>query len=87
MPIKIPRRMIAQLDEKIREQQRRVERATRYLNELKAARADVEPLEPDFDFHSKGGSARAVKLSPTRRSAIASHASRTRWAKKPTPLD
>lgn len=87
MPIKIPRRMISQLEVKIKQQERRVERAVRYLNELKAARADVEPLDSDFNFHSKAAAIRAAKLSPKRRTEIARHASRTRWAKKPTPLD
>jgi hypothetical protein len=33
---------------------------------------------------SKGGKARAAKLTPTKRKAIAKKAAQTRWSKKPT---
>lgn len=59
----------------------------RDMNELavhigKIATHEIEDVQPKVNPASKRGEARAAKLSPARRKAIAKKAARTRWGKK-----
>lgn len=59
----------------------------RDMNELavhigKIATHEIEDVQPKANPASKRGEARAAKLSPARRKAIAKKAARTRWGKK-----
>lgn len=82
MTVKLPRRVIGDLDRRIKDQEKRIARAMAYLDELKKARASVEPSEEErFRPNARGGHARALKLSPERRSEISRFASKARWGK------
>jgi hypothetical protein len=78
--------MIRQLKKRIVDQEKRVVRATQYLEELRESLKACEPLSTDLNYYAKGGDARAVLLSPKKRSEIAKHAVTKRWATKPFPV-
>lgn len=79
--IKVPARIIRQLDAQIKRQQAVVESAQKYLLELMAAREAMTPIDNHQD-KVHGGHARAKALSANRRSEIASNAAKTRWNKR-----
>ena len=78
--VKVPKRIIHQIDMQIKKQEARITIAQRHLQELLDARAQMEPLS-GRDGRAKGGDARAEALSPDRRSEIAKSAAGARWHK------
>jgi hypothetical protein len=85
MPVKLPQRLLSQLDKRIKEQEKRVARAQGYLDELRYARSQMQELEVSYCKQAEGGQQRALILTPERRAEIARHGANVRWGKKVIP--